>query len=115
MSAGRATALARSDRHGGKADFTHSPVLDDDRVLFLLHEHAARAVRVFGSWDGWAEPGLEACEVEPGVWQAELARPAGGRYAYKFQVDGTRWLVDHANPARAHDGFGGFNSLLSVG
>jgi len=115
VSAGRATALARNDRHGASADFTHSPLLDDGRVRFLLHEHAARGVRVFGSWDGWAGRGLEAREVEAGVWQAELVRPAAGHYAYKFQLDGARWLVDHANPARAHDGFGGFNSLLYVG
>jgi 1,4-alpha-glucan branching enzyme len=90
-------------------------LLDKGRVRFLLHEHAASAVRVFGSWDGWAEPGLEARELEPGVWQAELRRPAAGRYAYKFQLDGARWLADHANPGRAHDGFGDFNSLLAVG
>ena len=115
LSAGRAAALARGDRHGARADFTHSPVLEDGRVRFLLHEHAARAVRVFGSWNAWAEPGLEAREVEAGLWQAELVRPLAGRYTYKFQLDGARWLVDHANPARAHDGFGGFNSLLDLG
>ncbi len=112
VSAGRATALARGDRHGASADFTHSPLVGDDRVRFMLHEHAAGSVRVLGSWDGWAESGIEASQVEPGVWQAELVRPLAGRYAYKFQLDGARWLVDHANPARAHDGFGGFNSLF---
>lgn len=115
VSAGQATALARGDRHGEAADFSHSPRLEAFRVLFLLHEHRARAVHVFGDWDGWAEPGLAAREVETGVWQAELARPADGRYAYKFRLDGELWLVDPANPARAHDGFGGFNSLLCAG
>ena len=115
VSAGRATALARSDRHGEGADFAHSPIVENGRVRFLLHEHATGSVRVLGSWDAWQAPGLEAREVEPGVWQADLARPRDGRYAYKFQLDGARWLVDHANPARAHDGFGGFNSLLALG
>jgi len=115
VSAGRATALARSDRHGEGGDFAHSPIVENGRVRFLLHEHATGSVRVLGSWDAWQAPGLEAREVEPGVWQADLARPRDGRYAYKFQLDGARWLVDHANPARAHDGFGGFNSLLALG
>ncbi len=48
------------------------------------------------------------------MWQAELVLRREGRYAYKFQLDAARWLVDHANPARAHDGFGGFNSLLDL-
>jgi serine protease AprX len=113
LDAGRAATLARADRHGAAADFASSPLLEDARVCFRLHEHAAREVRVLGSWDGWRD-GLEASEVEPGVWQAELARPAAGRYAYKFLLEGERWLADPANPARAHDGLGGFNSVLSL-
>ncbi len=104
--AGHATALARADRHGDRADFPGSPVVDDGRVLFLLHEHAAREVRVLGNWDGWSSPGLAARPVEEGVWEAEMPRPAAGRYGYKFLLDGARWVADHANPARAHDGHG---------
>jgi len=113
LGAGRATALARADVHGGAADFEESPVLVNGVVRFLLHEHGARAVGVLGSWDGWTRTG-RAREVEAGVWEAEVGRPAPGTYSYKFLLDGERWLVDHGNPARAHDGFGGFNSLLVV-
>jgi len=111
--AGRATAFARADVHGAVADFEESPVLEEGRVRFLLHEHGARNVCVLGSWDRWTQPG-RAREVEPGVWEAEVGRPAPGTYSYKFLLDGERWLVDHRNPARAHDGFGGFNSRLVI-
>jgi serine protease AprX len=114
LSAGRATALARADRHTRAADFARSPVMDDGRVRFLLHEHDAGEVQVLGSWNGWSPSAAPAREVETGVWEADLACPAPGTYGYKFFVDGSRWLVDHANPARTHDGFGGFNSLLVV-
>lgn len=113
LDAGRAATLARGDRHGRAAEFASSPLVSDGRVRFLLHEHAARGVCVRGSWDGW-RTALPAFELEPGVWQAELARPAAGRYDYKFQLDDGRWLADPANPARAHDGAGGFNSVLRL-
>lgn len=114
LGAGRATALARADVHGKPADFLESPVLEDGRVRFLLHEHGAGDVRVLGSWNGWTMPAEPARQIESGVWESEVARPVPGTYAYKFLVDRALWLVDHANPARAHDGFGGFNSLLVV-
>jgi hypothetical protein len=37
-----------------------------------------------------------------------------GRYLYKFLVDERVWLADPANPVRAHDGLGGWNSVLSI-
>ncbi|HSD27816.1 MAG TPA: S8 family serine peptidase [Vicinamibacteria bacterium] len=114
VGAGEATALARADRHGDRADFAGSPVVDDGRVRFLLHEHAAREVRVLGSWDGWSAPGLRARPVEDGIWEAEMPRPGAGRHGYKFLLDGVLWIADPANPARAHDGHGGLNSLLDV-
>jgi 1,4-alpha-glucan branching enzyme len=81
-------------------------------VEFLLHEHEARQVSVVGSWDEWREPGVPALEVEPGLWQASLPRPPQGSYPYKFRLDGREWLADPANPRRAHDGYGSWNSLL---
>jgi len=111
--AGRATALARADVHGAGADFDESPVVERDRVRFLLHEHGASDVRVLGSWNEWAWPAA-ARRLEEGLWEAQIRRPPPGTYGYKFLLDGDRWLPDHSNPARAHDGFGGVNSLLAV-
>ena len=59
-------------------------------------------------------PGLIANLVEEGFWQTPPLALSLGRYAYKFVLDGTRWLDDPANPAKVHDGVGGFNSVLHL-
>jgi serine protease AprX len=112
LDAGRAVTLALADRHSRDADFAASPRLGPDTVDFLLHEHRARQVCVVGAWDGWKQPGLPALELEPGLWQARLARPPRGSYPYKYLLDAKDWLADPANPLRAHDGYGAWNSLL---
>jgi hypothetical protein len=37
-----------------------------------------------------------------------------GQHAYKFLIDGTRWLDDPDTPRKAPDGVGGLNSTLVV-
>ena len=51
--------------------------------------------------------------VEPGLWRASIPSRSG-RHLYKFLVDDRVWLADPANPVRAHDGLGGWNSVLST-
>lgn len=112
LDAGRAVTLALADQHTRRADYAASPVVAPEAVRFLLHDHKARQVSVVGSWDGWRRPGLAARELEPGLWQASLTPPVPGTHGYKFLIDNGIWLTDPANPARAHDGLGGWNSLL---
>jgi serine protease AprX len=112
LDAGRAVTLALADRHSARADYAASPRVSPSGVDFFLHDHRARQVSVVGSWDGWSRPGLAAQELEPGLWQASLPRPATGENHYKFLLDGKVWLADPANPSRAHDGYGAWNSLL---
>lgn len=113
VDAGRAVALALADRHGERADFHASATYADGQARFLLHEHDARAVHVVGSWDGWREPGVAATQLEPGLWEARVPLAGERREQhYKFRLDGQRWLTDPANPARIHDGQGGWNSRL---
>jgi 1,4-alpha-glucan branching enzyme len=96
------------------ADFGASPCIEGDVVRFLLHDHDASEVCVVGSWDGWTQPGLRARAVEPGLWEARLTDLAPGEYRYKFRLGANRWLTDPANPARAHDGLGGWNATFVV-
>ncbi len=75
------------------------------------------SVHVAGSFNGWP------ATVAAGGWAMTLAagsdsyvvkRPlADGTHQYKFVVDG-QWVLDDANAARAPDGFGGDNSVLTV-
>jgi serine protease AprX len=115
LDAGRAVTLALADEHGDIADFVASPLVHDDgSVRILLHDHAAREVRVVGSWDGWTEPGRTAIPVEDGLWQVDLKPLARGRYLYKFRIDGARWFTDPANPSRTYDGYHGWNSSFTI-
>jgi hypothetical protein len=43
-----------------------------------------------------------------------LPQPTRGSYAYKFVIDGARWVHDPENLARIEDGSGGFYSLLVI-
>lgn len=113
VSAGTAVAAALRHRHPGLARYPALPHVDAATVTFVLHDHGAAQVAVLGSWDAWSAP-LLLQQDEPGVWRVALPRPAAGRYAYKFLLDGARWLADPANPRRTWDGITGFNSLLIV-
>jgi len=112
VDAGRAVTLALADLHSRRADFAASPVVDGKYVRFLLHDHEASHVAVRGSWDGWGEPGIVAARIEEGLWEARLLAPPPGPHAYKFHLDGERWLVDPANPTRVTDENGNWNSFI---
>jgi len=112
VDAGRAVTLALADLHSRRADFAASPVLEGGGVRFLLHDHAASRVSVLGSWNGWGAPGLVAARIEDGLWEARLPSAPPGRHTYKFLIDDGRWLVDPANPSRATDGDGNWNSTF---
>jgi serine protease AprX len=115
IDAGRAVAAALREMHGAGARDFRSPSLDPDGVRFAIHDHAAVRVRVFGSWNRWRGPGLDAHEEERGFWlSAPLALPHG-EYSYKFLLDEGRWLDDPENPEKAPDGQGALNSVLRVG
>jgi serine protease AprX len=112
LDAGRAVALVLADHLGNGATLFRSPEVTSQGTSFRLHDAVARDVRVLGSWNGWQAPGVHAEPVDHGVWQAHLSGLAPGRYAYKFLLDGQRWLTDPLNPRRASNGQGGWNSVL---
>jgi serine protease AprX len=114
IEAGRAVSLAIADAAASDADRVRSPILLSDTILFRFYDRAIAQARVFGSWDAWAGLGGEFVQVRPGLWQAAIFRPKPGPYAYKFLVNGHRWLADPLNAARDADGHGGWNSVLVV-
>jgi hypothetical protein len=85
--------------------------------LWRAGSRRPRSVHVAGSFNAWAatvSAGGWALSPVAGsdAWVAKRALPAGA-HSYKFVVDG-QWLTDEGNPARAPDGFGGQNSLVTV-
>ena len=110
---GTAVAVALHHQHHSWDDWTELPFVGAENIIFVLHDHSVSRVRLLGSWDSW-QAAQEATRVEEGVWQMKLPRLTDGRYAYKFLLDDNYWLDDPANPRKAWDGYGGFNSLLTV-
>ncbi|MFM8639383.1 MAG: alpha-amylase family glycosyl hydrolase, partial [Planctomycetota bacterium] len=74
----------------------------------------AKSAQVAGSFTGWQGQAISMTRGADGGYSADAVVP-DGRHAYKFILDGSRWIADPANPARADDQNGGFNSVLSLG
>lgn len=113
LSAGSAVATVLQHEHHVAERLPTIPHVTPDGVTFLLHNHRAGKVEIYGSWDAWTQP-LRLAEAEPGIWLSERQIVPPGRHAYKFVIDGRHWLVDPANPLKIRDGYGGFNSLLHL-
>lgn len=114
LDAGQALALAVWDRHDRIIDYKLPPLFRNAEIHFFLHDLEARQVEVLGSWNEWKRPGLKAVHVENGVWKASLPMLPTGRYSYGFLLDENRWMDDPANPHKAPDPAGVFNSILIV-
>jgi serine protease AprX len=111
LDAGRAVARALAERHG--SDAAAGPTSDGPGIRFRVHDHDARTVAAFGSWNGWSAP-LPLRPTDDGLWESDAVTLGPGRYEYKLQLDGSRWLDDPANRVKRPDGFGGLNSVLEV-
>lgn len=114
LDASQAVALALHLRRGSRIEWAQSPQLTPDGILYILDHPDASQVELLGSWDGWRAPGLLATEAGDGRWVVYQDPLPGGSYAYKFLVDGGRWLNDPANRHKAPDGAGGYNSVVVV-
>lgn len=98
-------------RHEGLQAGVH---LLDGRMLVIYHNRVPRTVALAGSFNNWSADALRLHESQEGWWSAWLPKPEPGVHHYKFVIDGAVWLEDPANPDRVPDGFGGWNSRLTV-
>jgi serine protease AprX len=111
----RAIGMALREPNGALEGFPLSPqVAANGMATFILHDTEATRVNVQGSWDDWAEPGIEAKQVKPHVWQATIGPLEPGRYRYKFLLDGERWLDDPDNPHKEPNTLAAFDSVLEA-
>lgn len=114
VDAGQAVTLALHAEGGPLAGRPLPPYLNVNGVSFALHDVLAHAVEVVGSWNEWRMPGFAATKDDKDVWSVTHPPLEPGIYAYRFLIDGERWQDDPANPRKAPDGYGGFNSVLIV-
>jgi len=83
------------------------------QAQFSLNAPDAKAVFVAGEFNHWSKTATPLQRGEDGKWRTTMPLPPG-KHAYKFIVDG-EWKVDDANPEQTPDGFGGMNSILTLG
>ena len=114
VNAGRAVAAALRKRGGLLQGIPISPNADPRETTFYYYDRSAREVALIGSFNGWQTKEGEMVQVRPGLWEGNLDIPMRGTHRYKFLVDRSRWTSDPENPRRIEDGFGGFNSLITI-
>jgi 1,4-alpha-glucan branching enzyme len=84
-------------------------------IRFSIHYPKAQRVIIAGDFNGWSSSADPLFDREgTGFWTIVLPLPPG-RYEYKYVIDGKKWIPDPRNPERVKDGFGGYNSVVTVG
>jgi 1,4-alpha-glucan branching enzyme len=83
-------------------------------VVFRYSSTSARSVHLVGDFNNWSTMADAMADANAdGEWT--LFYPLEpGRYAYKFVVDGKRWISDPTNALHEPDGFGDLNSIVVV-
>lgn len=72
------------------------------------------SVSVVGDFNGWNSNALLMKKNGEGYFSADMELKSG-TYRYKFVVNGNQWIKDDLNPDSSPDGFGGYNSILTLG
>jgi 1,4-alpha-glucan branching enzyme len=90
------------------------PEIAEGGVIFRYYDPEASRVCVAGDFNGWSPRANEMVDKNAdGQWTLFCNLPTGV-YAYKFVVDGDRWIPDPMNPDRVPDGFESENSIVRV-
>ena len=110
----RAVAAALRRGVGPLSTRPVSPWVRKGRVVFTYQNPAVRRVTLVASFTLWNRNGPEFTEEAPGVWTLSIPAPPPGRYAYKFMLDGGEMVPDPENGFQVPDGYGGWNTVLTV-
>lgn len=90
-----------------------SPENKEDGVIFYYQDKTANSVSIAGDFNGWDKKHDSMVRNKDGIFTLKLPLKEG-EYAYKFVVDGKKWIVDPNAPKFDDDGFGGQNSIVIV-
>lgn len=115
LNARRAVELARLETHSlTAARGAGGPLIEAGKLVFFYHNDDAQKVSVAGDFNGWDTGATPFSREADGIWRAQVDAPPAGRYRYKLIVNDAHWLEDPHNGFKESDGFGGFNSILSI-
>lgn len=110
----RAVAAALRRGSGPVATRPVSPWVSGGKVTFTYQNSKVNRVVLTASFNLWDRNGPEFKEEAPGVWTLTITAPPPGRYAYKFMVDDHLMVPDPENGFQVPDGYGGWNTVLTV-
>ncbi len=114
INAGRAVAVALRMSGGLLQGIPISPHIAPREIAFYYYDPVAKDVTLVGSFNDWQTKECEMVQIRPGLWEGTVDTPKRGTHRYKFVIDRSRWINDPENPLRIEDGFGGFNSLITI-
>jgi len=90
------------------------PEIVEGGVIFRYYDPEALHVCVVGDFNRWSPRANAMVDKNAdGQWTL-FCNLVTGVYAYKFVVDGARWIPDPKNPDRVPDGFENENSIVRV-
>jgi 1,4-alpha-glucan branching enzyme len=90
-----------------------SPKNVDDGVIFYYQDNNAESVSVAGDFNGWDKNHDSMTKGKDGIFSIKLPLKEG-EYAYKFVINGKKWIKDPNALKFDDDGFGGQNSIVVV-
>jgi len=98
------------------AAWSGGPEAVDGGVAFTYSAPQARTIHLAGEFNGWDPAALPMTDEDgDGVWEVVIDLQTERTYQYKFVVNGgERWEFDPENPERADDGYGSYNSVVSI-
>ncbi len=89
------------------------PAKVEGSTVITYMDAGASSVSIAGDFNNW-DMGATPMMQDGDTWSVALDL-APGEYMYKFVINGSDWKVDPNNPSTADDGYGGQNSVLTVG
>lgn len=114
VSVRRALELAAQEQHALEMDRCGPPRVQNGDLIFQLHRDDAEHVFLAGDFNDWNTVATPLTKDSSGLWRCQFSTPGPGRYAYKFVINGHRWIEDPNNGLRVADGHGGLNSVLII-
>jgi serine protease AprX len=106
---------AENDRYRRGVKRGSSPHVEGRKVTFYYDDPQAESVSVAGEFTDWkADRAFLTRIPNTSTWILEKIFPFKGIYAYKFVVNGQRWIPDPECENIEPDGFGGANTRLNL-
>lgn len=84
------------------------------RVTFHCAAIGAASAALAGEFNGWSATAAPMKKLKSGEFAVTLTLDAGQDYAFRYVVDGTRWVNEPEADSYVRNEFGEDNSVVTV-